>query len=784
MSSVSWAFVLVIAEMLSSIQGIQLSRSRLCDDLPRDNDTSCPVWCECCLRNSHYDDTSLVIVCNYTSPLSAFVDDLTKLLQSIKTAGIELKVFDLRGAYLQSIPEVICATGTLEELNLTSVRLTNVTASCIQRLTKLTVLALDHNWISTVSSDIFHGLTDLAEIRLSNNLLIDLQPELFLPIANSTKLTLIDVSYNRLASLDIWPMYFRAEGFVANAIYNRVSTFTNRLHYKYTCNEQRRYGSTLLLENNNVRHITDMITGYGFKGPHDINLLCLLRASAGINLFDNPLTCDCVDYPFYVALSTSAVSASIDSMYCASPPALAGTQLIRAMQHMELFVCDIKDLCPSQCKCFSQPALNFLVIRCDVRGLHELAKAVPALPQLRQVQYSYFVNFSDNNIVSVPPRYYYAKSNIIRLDKNHIQSIDVESLALMVNVSELHLQNNLLQSLPSEIASLPWINLKAIHLYGNPWSCDCHSRWMKDWLKSRGSAVVNRGAITCDTDDIRNGRSLMDISDADFVCGHILSTNEMMWVVIPTVAACVIVVVGTAVMALYAKRKWLFRQFQLHPFDIDECAGEDMTHDVFLSAADEDTDAIMSLHGELQGLGYRVCYHKIDFVPGVSVIDNIDTAIAHSKRTLCYVTPSFLQSDWCKWEFDNALNRDLSTKRHRLIVIVDNVDCSTVTYCSLRQYLQRYTYIERHSDDFLHSLMYSLPQQKLGAQQEEQQGSSRTSHYVDGTDNKDDTEDAGNTNDVDDSATESEPLMSTVSSRNGPRDSRASQYLSINNNSV
>jgi hypothetical protein len=237
---------------------------------------------------------------------------------------------------------------------------------------------------------------------------------------------------------------------------------------------------------------------------------------------------------------------------------------------------------------------------------------------------------------------------------------------------------------------------------------------------TRQNAVVNLNAITCSTDDIRNGRSLIDVRNEDFVCGHIMSTNEIIWVVVTAVTASVFCLVVATLVALYMKRKWLYKRFQLHPFDVDECEGEDMTHDVFLSGADEDTDDIKKLRSQLTQLGYRVLFHKDDFTPGIPIINNIDDAITHSKRTVCYVTPSFVQSDWCLWEFDNALNRDLSMKRHRLIVIVDNnqVNIGSITYSSIKQYLQTHTYIPLHSKDFIHALKYSLSQRKLGEREE------------------------------------------------------------------
>jgi hypothetical protein len=69
----------------------------------------------------------------------------------------------------------------------------------------------------------------------------------------------------------------------------------------------------------------------------------------------------------------------------------------------------------------------------------------------------------------------------------------------------------------------------------------------------------------------------------------------------------------------------------------------------------------------------------------------------------------------------DALSRDLSMKRHRLIVIVDDeqMNIDTITDNSVKQYLQTHAYISLHSDDFINDLKYSLPQRKLGQRQEE-----------------------------------------------------------------
>jgi hypothetical protein len=110
-----------------------------------------------------------------------------------------------------------------------------------------------------------------------------------------------------------------------------------------------------------------------------------------------------------------------------------------------------------------------------------------------------------------------------------------------------------------------------------------------------------------------------------------------------------------------------------------------------------------------------VCYHKRDFIPGRTTLMNIGDAIVHSKRTVCYVTENFSLSDWCVWEFESALNLDLTNKRHRLIVILDSVEPSLIAHHSLRTYLQRFTYLEHNSEYFAENLVYSLPMHKLGS---------------------------------------------------------------------
>jgi Leucine-rich repeat (LRR) protein len=181
-----------------------LCECRVCDDLP-------PVGCNCCLRNSLYDDPNLTINCNKAQTDAAFVDDLTTLLKILKSMKTFLTRFALSEVRLESIPSEICAISRVEELILVNLTLPSVSSECFRNLTKLTVLSLNGNELVNLPDDLFYGLHNLVSIQFAYNKLENVQPELFMYINNISKLTEVDFSYNRLTSLDVWPTFLADE---------------------------------------------------------------------------------------------------------------------------------------------------------------------------------------------------------------------------------------------------------------------------------------------------------------------------------------------------------------------------------------------------------------------------------------------------------------------------------------------------------------------------------------------------------------------------------------------
>jgi len=108
--------------------------------------------------------------------------------------------------------------------------------------------------------------------------------------------------------------------------------------------------------------------------------------------------------------------------------------------------------------------------------------------------------------------------------------------------------------------------------------------------------------------------------------------------------ASVVAVLPSVCVIVYRLRVKLYTRWKFHPFDHDECLGEDMVYDVFLScSSDNNLPHVNKIREQLERRGYLVCYPPRDFLAGAAISDNIYNAVVRSKRTVCFVTANFLQ---------------------------------------------------------------------------------------------------------------------------------------------
>uniref|UniRef100_A0A3Q3LVX9 Toll-like receptor 2 n=1 Tax=Mastacembelus armatus TaxID=205130 RepID=A0A3Q3LVX9_9TELE len=94
-----------------------------------------------------------------------------------------------------------------------------------------------------------------------------------------------------------------------------------------------------------------------------------------------------------------------------------------------------------------------------------------------------------------------------------------------------------------------------------------------------------------------------------------------------------------------------------------------------------------------------LCLHKRDFLPGHWIVDNIMSAMEHSRRTVFILSENFVQSDWCRyeldfshfWMFDGNAGRDAA-----ILILLEPLSKDDVPkrFCKLRKLMSSTTYLE------------------------------------------------------------------------------------------
>ena len=117
-------------------------------------------------------------------------------------------------------------------------------------------------------------------------------------------------------------------------------------------------------------------------------------------------------------------------------------------------------------------------------------------------------------------------------------------------------------------------------------------------------------------------------------------------------------------------------------------------------------------NGERQTL--RLCLHHRDFIPGLSILDNILNSIEASRHTIVVLSRSFVKSEWALEEFRQAYQQSIAEKRRHLIILVyEHIPAKDMDPL-LRRCFKMFTYLDASDKLFWDRIVYSLStKQKL-----------------------------------------------------------------------
>jgi len=598
----------------------------------------------------------LYVDCPYV--LQYFEEKLSYELDSMLSADhfVErLTSLNITNTPITRLPASVCKLFKLNLLNLDDNNFSKLPDDCFTKLTKLMTLSVKWNSISGLQDGLFDGLQSLVTLDLSYNDIGFIGLRVFSNSSDLISLSSLNLAHNKLTSLEPWPYFRSILGSETSIVKidlhdNLISNFTNKLKFEFRCGMKPPY-LHINLNQNRIAHIMDIVNWWNIGRNHNVVLSALLcyynhqslARHININLattFDGgSYECDCTDFQIYKIVKVVPLSNILDGVRCNSDNFYSpGGQPYATSIPLIEFVCEISDRCPSRCRCVYRPANATFHVYCSATNLSSLPLDLPPLPK-SYVKYK--LDFSNNKLVRLENRPYFVNTSVLDVSNCSLTEINMEVLKNVHRLSVVNLRGNTITSFPRHAETM---NISArLFIGGNPWRCSCDDSWMIGWLQSLSGKILDPGEITCALPSKMYGRNVLMSTEEDFCVDPV---NRDLITAVSAVASVVALVVVLAMSGLlfYKLRLRVYRKWKLHPFDRDECVGEDMDYDVFFCCSSEDDNQHGRRIVELtESNGYRVCYHERDFFPGQLILDNIALSIERSKRTVCLLSTTFLE---------------------------------------------------------------------------------------------------------------------------------------------
>ncbi|XP_057397357.1 slit homolog 3 protein isoform X3 [Balaenoptera acutorostrata] len=440
---------------------------------------------------------------------------------------------DCHGLGLRAVPRGIPRNA--ERLDLDRNNITRITKTDFAGLKNLRVLHLEDNQVSVIERGAFQDLKQLERLRLNKNKL-QVLPELL--FQSNPKLTRLDLSENQI--LGIPRKAFRGIADVKN-----LQLDNNRI----SCIEDGAFRALrdleiLTLNNNNISRI--LVTSF--------NHMPKIRT---LRLHSNHLYCDC----HLAWLSDWLRQRRTIGQFtlCMAPVHLRGFNVADVQKkeyvcpgpHSEPPSCNANSIsCPSACTCSNN------IVDCRGKGLTEIPANLPegiveirleqnsikSIPAGAFTQYKKLkrIDISKNQISDIAPDAFQGLKSLtslvlygnkiteiakglfdglvslqlLLLNANKINCLRVNTFQDLQSLNLLSLYDNKLQTISKGLFA-PLQAIQTLHLAQNPFVCDCHLKWLADYLQD--NPIETSGARCSSPRRLANKR-ISQIKSKKFRC--------------------------------------------------------------------------------------------------------------------------------------------------------------------------------------------------------------------------------------------------------------------------
>lgn len=432
--------------------------------------------------------------------------------------------------------------------------------------------------------------------------------------------------------------------------------------------------------------------------------------------------------------------------------------------------CDCEMTCPQNCTCYHDPLWNTNVVDCSGQSSMEIPHKIPMDAtevfldgnNIRELQNHVFIGrqkmrslyVNNSNVDNIQNRTFAGLNNlqILHLGNNKLKELKGYEFHQLSNLKELFLQNNLISHIANmtftSLRSLHTLrldgnrlvdfgvwsfnnnpNLKALSLGNNLWSCKC--RYLQEltaYLAENAQKIIDITDMWCWNGDAKppqkkelnlNGTACSDYYADNSVIGNMLVSNYVPMMVL-TLTGFMLILLALVVLFLFrdSLRVWLYTNCGIRVFSFSEPYEEsEKLYDAYVCYSPKDEEfVIQSLANELEGGNrpYHLCLHYRDIphhgAQYMQCAPPVAEAAEASKKIIVVLTRNFMQTEWSRYEFRQALHEVLKGCIHKLIFIEE---CSVVgdAICDpdLRPYLETRSRLRWGQKRFWERLRYIMP---------------------------------------------------------------------------
>lgn len=398
----------------------------------------------------------------------------------------------------------------------------------------------------------------------------------------------------------------------------------------------------------------------------------------------------------------------------------------------EYGACDCRMSCPFNCTCYNDQVWTTNIVDCSNVGYNYVPLFVPmdattiyldgnSITTL--VSHSFigriyvttlYLNNSEIEVISNSTFTGMKSVLVLHLENNKIAMLLGYEFKGLDNLKELHLEHNKLSFIDNSTFSnmhnlttlylhgnnlhdfSVWdfdnnVQLNAITISDNQWSCDCtYMVQFYSWYENASSRILDVNNLACTIDIERKtlGPLLKDLNSTNIACNSFTGHISFYANILNNASNLILVVSFISIVFTPFVLLWIVRCRRVRTsVSYTSCFQSCCEKEVSIEEINLDTPCeayiLYSLKDEpfvkqilLPGLAskdpaVKLRVHHRDFNPNlISTADFVTNSIERSEKVIMVLSRAFIYGDWSRPEFKSALNGSLMRHRKPLFIIM------------------------------------------------------------------------------------------------------------------